>query len=149
MHSNTSRNRSASRIRRRRKSSPFRYTVTRSINICITLMVGHPPYVLLSLFFSVRTFLTRLPFGRARTGCPKIRRLPSNSPPRPSTSSPPPRPPPRTSTPPNASRSRLPQHDPASFPEHVAVLHYIYTKKTGENPGWYDEVEDSRWRVRF
>ena len=45
-YSNVSRNRSASRIRRRRKSSPCRYTVTRSIDICTTLTVGRPPCVL-------------------------------------------------------------------------------------------------------
>lgn len=67
--SNASRNRSVSRIRRRRKSSPFRSTVTPSTNICITLSVGHPRCVSRLVFFSQH--------AHARTlGCPQIHRLP-------------------------------------------------------------------------
>ena len=120
---NVCRNRSGSRIRRRRISSLFKYIVIHSINICITLIVGRLLCVPLSLSHTSLVLTSR----SLTTGRPQIHRLSR-----------------RAhhlvhrhhhlalfvlliSTPVTTNRRRcLARDDPASFPEHVAI--HLYEK---------------------
>ena len=127
-YSNTSRNRSASRTRRRRKSLPFRYTVTRSISICTTLIAGRAP-VGFFLRVHVPTQAQVAPKFVVSSVEPITSSIDTITSPAPSTSYP------------HPSQRIEGVASPDMIQRHCRnSLQHIYTKKMGENPGWYDDV---------